>query len=226
MLHIFFGDDISASRQDFLSTRDKLLEKGHDSFAITEQNIAELKNWLYDSTSLFSTHKVLFGENILNKKEHREELKQFETGDSHTEILIWEEDTDEKTIKFGFKNARLHQFKLPSNIFKFLDSAAPGNLQICLSHLQVITDLVDSNITLFMLQRRMKELILISLGVKIEKNLAEWQLARLKSQTSRWDKKKLTSFYDGLYRIEVMAKTNTGYYDIKRALDILLCYYL
>lgn len=226
MLHIFFGDDTSSSRKSFIEMREDLVKKGYDSFVITQQSLPDLKNWLYNSTSLFSNKKALFGENILNKKEYREKLKEFETGDIHTEILIWEENTDEKTIKFGFKDAKLHQSKLPITIFKFLDSIIPGNLNTCLDFLDSIVESVDSNIVLFMTQRRVKELVMISQSIPIEKKLAGWQLSRLSQQAKKWDKKKLINFYDGLYRIEVMTKTNGGFYDIKKALDILLCYYL
>ncbi len=226
MIHIILGDDVSESRNEFVKLKEDYKNKGYEISLLNESNILELDKWLYQSQRLFSEKKVFFGENLLSKKEFREILKKYDTKAQETDFILWEEKLEGRIVKFIFQNAKIHQSKLPYNIFKFLDSVYPANLEVTINYLNQIFGDVDENIILYMLQKRLRDLILIKNNLKTEKKLAEWQIYKLKSQAEKWMGDKLVTFYDALYRIEVRTKTSSGYYSIKKSLDILFCYYL
>lgn len=226
MIYIILGDDIIGSRERFLQLKEKYKIKGFEIAKLDHLNIFELDKWLYQSTGLFADKKVFFGENLLSKKEHRETLKKYDTENQSINIVIWEEKLEERAVRFIFKNSKLHTAKLPHNIFKFLDAIYPVNLNAVMSFFQPLSLTLNEHLILVMLQKRLRELILIKGGQTPEKKLASWQIARLKIQAAKWDEQRLIPFYDALYRIELFAKTNGHYYSVKKALDILFCYYL
>lgn len=225
MIYLLLGDNVGESRKEFIRLKNEYRKKGYEIFEINGNNIGELDKWLYQSSSLFSQKKVFFGENLLGKKEQKEILKKYDTKEKEINFILWEE-IEERTAKFIFKNAKILAFKLPYNIFKFLDSVYPSNLSATITLLTQISSHIEENIILYMLQKRIRNLILIKNTLQPERKLADWQIYRLKSQARKWRDEQLTSFYDSLYRIEVFAKTSKNYYSIKKALDILFCYYV
>lgn len=226
MIHIILGDDIEESRREFVRLKEEYKNKGYEVFLLNEFNLSELDKWLYQSDSLFSRKKVFFGENLLSQNQGKNLLKKYDTLEKEIDFIFWEEKLEEKTAKKIFKYAKIHLFKLPYTIFKFLDSVYPSNLQLSIHHLNKISQIVNENIILYMLQERLRDLILIKNNLKPEKKLADWQIRKLKTQSRYWQEKELISFYDALYRIEEAIKTGKSYYSIKKSLDILFCYYL
>ncbi len=225
MITLLYGENVAESRNKFVSLREEYSSKEYEIIELTSDTLPELDKWLFDSQLLFAPKRAFFGQNLVSKKEHREILKKYDDKSVEAHFVLWEEDIDDRTAKFSFANAQITPFKFPQNIFKLLDSLYPGNKQEALQILNSLADLVDENIVFFMLVKRARELLLIAEGKAIPK-LADWQLGRLKEQARRWDKNKLTNFYDALYRIDVMNKSGTTTYSLKKALDILFVYSL
>lgn len=226
MIQIILGDHAGESRKEFIKLKEDYKNKNYEIIPLNETVIFELDKWLFQANALFSLKKVFFGENLLSKKEHREIFKKYDVKEKEINFVFWEEKVEERAAKYYFKYAKINSSKLPFNIFKFLDSVYPSNLSSAVSFLNQIAENINENIILYMLQKRIRELILIKNNLKPEKKLADWQLYKLKSQVQKWENNKLTAFYDSLYRIEVFSKTSVNYYSVKKALDILLCYYL
>lgn len=222
MIHVFLGDNVEASRREFIQTKEEYKIKGYEIIPLTTDNLAELDRWLAQSAGLFTEKKVFFGENLLGKKEHKTVLRKYDTLDSSVIIVIWEETLEPRLGKFIFKQAKLHASKLPHNIFQFLDAVWPGNGRPALTLLNAVATTVNEHLLLVMLQKRIRDLILIKQKLKPEKPLAQWQISRLQAQAGKWDEKRLFSFCDALYRIEVLTKTSAGYYSVKKTLDISL----
>lgn len=225
MLYLLVGDDTAESRNHFLRLKEEYRSKGYEIINLNEQNINELQKWLYQSQQLFTQKKAFFAENLLNKQTIKI-LSFYDNKNKEIDFILWEEKLEEKAAKKIFKNAKVLSFKLPYNIFRFLDSVYPSNLHSAYAYLTSVAKIVDENIILYMLQQRFRDLIIIKGGLKPKKNLADWQINRLKSQAEKWEEEKLISFYDALYRIEVNQKTGQAVYSIKKSLDILMCYYL
>lgn len=226
MLHIIAGDDTKASREKFLALKDEYKKNKYEVISFDSSSLDDLRTWLSRSLSLFASKKAFFGENLLSKKEHKELLKQFDRSDDDVNIFLWEEQLEERLIRFIFKNARIYSTKFPHTIFKLLDAIYPSNRANALLLLDAVSKTINEHMILVMLARRARELILIKGGLTPEKKLAQWQMGKLKSHARLWDEKKLIAFYDALYRIEVLGKTSAHYYSIKKALDILICYFL
>ncbi|OGK17661.1 hypothetical protein A3D80_04405 [Candidatus Roizmanbacteria bacterium RIFCSPHIGHO2_02_FULL_40_13b] len=226
MITLLYGDNTAESRKKYVELRTEYTSQEVEIIELTAQNLPELSTWLYDSNMLFASKKVFFGENLISKKENRELLKKYDTKDAEIDFILWEEDTDDRTVKFVFTNAKVISHKLPTTIFTFLDGIYPGNKKESLFGLNQLTQVVDSNIIVFMLIKRIRELILVE-GGKSPDKLASWQVGKLKSQAGKWGTgEKLIKFYDALYRIDVAQKTGSTAYTLKKALDILLIYSL
>ena len=226
MIYIFSGDDTAASRLEFIQFKQSLVEKGFSITEIFESNLDELNKGMYESSTLFENKTAFISENLFAKKATREKFLPFDNNDKNTIILDWEEDCDEKAIKFSFKNALLKQYKLCENIFKLMDSIAPSNLKVFVDYLNKLSDNTNENILLFMVQKRINELIFAKNSLDSVKKLQSWQIARLKNQASGWESDKLLHLYEALYRLEVNLKTSRSVLPIKKALDMLFCYYI
>lgn len=225
MIYIYCGGDISKSREAYSAKKKELTEKNFEIIDLTVANLPDLPKWLYESQALFKSEKAYFAENILSVKGNRELLAKFDTKDDSSSIFIWEEKLEERDLKSKFKNTVLTNFKLPENIFKFLDSIFPSNLAVSIDLLHKIKESTDENIIFFMLTKRLRELILAKKSL-YDTKLASWQVARLKAQAAQWEEVKVESFYEGLYKIETATKTGNNYFSLIKSLDILFCFYL
>jgi hypothetical protein len=226
MIYIFLGDDVSTSRQEFIQFKQSLVAKDYSITEINESNIDELNMGLYQANTLFESKNVFVCENLFAKVATRKKFLPFDNTDKNTIILDWEEDCDDKAIKFSFKNTIVKQSKLSENIFKLMDSIFPKNLKAFISYLDSVSGNINENIILFMIQKRIKELIFVKNNIESVKKMQSWQIARLKGQASTWDKDKLLSLYEALYRIETNLKTSRSPLGLKKALDMLFCYYI
>lgn len=226
MIYIFLGDDTAGSRLEFIQFKQSLTLKDYSVTEINSSNLDELEKGLYQANTLFESKNVFVCENLFAKVLTRKKFLPFDNTDKNTIILDWEEDCDDKAIKFSFKNAIVKQSKLSENIFKLMDCIAPGNIQQLIEYLSKLSDNTNENILLFMIHKRIKELIFIKNNIESVKKLQSWQLARLNNQAAAWDNDKLISLYEALYRLEVNIKTSRSVLPIKKALDMLFCYYI
>ncbi len=76
-----------------------------------------------------------------------------------------------------------------------------------------------------MMMRRLKELLIVAHGGQPAK-LASWQVGKLKSQARAWKPAMLESCFKKLMEIEMQTKNGTMVYELNKALEITLCFYL
>ncbi len=226
MINIILGDDNTASRKKFLQLKDEYRKKNYEIISLDSSSLSQMDLWLSQSIGLFASEKVFFGENLLSKKESRDLLKKYDTERSDIDIYIWEETLEDRVAKYIFKNAILSVSKFPHTIFKLLDSIYPSNKHESLILLDILSKSINEHMILVMIQRRIREMIVIKAGLSTGKKLAHWQITRLKTQAEKWSEKKILSLYEALYRVEVLSKTSGHYYSVKKALDIVLFYFL
>ena len=121
MIHIFYGDDIVTSRQLYLDLKNKYTTANHRTMTLDSNNIIDLKNWLYDSQSLFDDKKVFFSEKLFEDKSVLPIVSLFDNkkGIDLVDIGEYKYLT---AIKNRFKNLILNESKVPYTIFKLLDS--------------------------------------------------------------------------------------------------------
>lgn len=229
MLILICGEDNVGSRNYFLSLKDSYKNKNYEITNIIISDLPEIDKWLSESVTLFGNKRVFFIENLnkkISKKSPNIYLNLIDKyiKDKNIEIIDWEDQTSSRELKIT-GNVYIKEFKPSKNIFHFLDSCYPKNLTAFLQLSNTLSDNIDDFFIFTMLTRHIKNLIYAN-NDNFPKKLAGWQIAKLKRQANLWDKDKLVSFYDGLYRIDLSTKTSTNPYSVKQSIDILATYYL
>jgi DNA polymerase III delta subunit len=230
MITIIHGDDISKSREYFNELRQKykdfLLFDGN-KLTITElvQNV--------EGSSLFGNTKAIFIEGFLTKlkktnKESKEILDFIVKHSKSSVFVLWESKEILKRDLSLFKNGILNLFKLPKNIFLFLDNLRPNNSKNLLNLFhQAIDSGIKEELILFMLQRQFR--ILLALSEPSEKEqieevsrFAPWQMGKLERQAKTFSSQNLKKIYKKLYEIEIGQKTGSLSLSIIQSIDFLL----
>lgn len=229
MLTIICGEDSATSRNYFYELKNNYKKQGSEIYNIDSSQLTEITSWMGDSPSLFSQKKVFFTQGInkkISKKAPSKNLRIIEEiiKDKNIELIDWEEEISARFLKIG-NGVTVKEFKPNENIFKLLDSCYPGNIKQFLTQLHLLSETVEGGFIFIMLQRHIRNLLLLSLKLNVPK-LAPWQAAKLKGQSSKWDTKKLLGFYESLHRIDVSTKTSTNPYSMTNSLDIVACYFL
>lgn len=229
MLTIICGEDSIASRSYFLEQEKNLREKDFEIVNVDYSQVLELDESEASSASLFTQKRVYFT-NSLNKKILKK--LNLKTERKVKEIIIskkiqvfnWEEETTARDLK-SIKGIIVKEFKPSQNIFKLLDSCYPGNLKTFINSLNILSESTEDIFIFIMLARHMRNILITKMGDKVPK-LMSWQIAKLSNQAKYWKLENLINFYQGLHRIDVNSKTNGTPFTVKKALDILACYYL
>ena len=226
MIRVYCGSDVSKSRFQFFDLKQKChIDPEYETVEIgTNDFAAAIKSSEYEQF-LFASKKIYFVENILSKKFNRDIVMALQNN-IELELAIWEENIEPRIIKQYLSKSSIIISDLPNSIWKLLDGIKPGNKAQTIQALSDISDSVDEHLVLYMIQKRVKELIMIYGGYSGNKKMADWQKTRLKSQLSSWKKENLLTMYSKLYNVEKAEKTGTSAYSIKQALEILFCFYL
>ncbi|MBI2613200.1 MAG: hypothetical protein HYW62_00265 [Candidatus Levybacteria bacterium] len=231
MLTIIHGDDISASRQFFQDLKNKqsdyvLLDGNKMTITDLVQNI--------QGSGLFGSKKAIFIEELLTKlkkasKESKEILDFISKNTKNATFVLWESKEISKRDLSFFKNAIAKYFKLPKNIFLFLDNLKPGNAKNSLNLFhQALGNGIKEGLILFMMQRQIRILLVLchaeTSASQIDEviRLAPWQLEKLERQAKSFDILNLKKIYKKLYEIEHAQKTGTLSLSLVQSIDILL----
>jgi DNA polymerase III delta subunit len=230
MITIIHGDDISKSREYFNELRQK--QKDFLLFDGNKLTITELVQNI-EGSSLFGNTKAIFIEEFLTKlkktnKESKEILDFMLKNAKPSVFVLWESKEILKRDLSLFKNAVVNLFKLPKNIFLFLDNLRPNNSKNLLNLFhQALGSGIKEELILFMMQRQFR--ILLALSEPSEKEqieeisrLAPWQMGKLERQSKIFDRQNLKKIYKKLYEIEVGQKTGSLSLSLTQAIDFLL----
>ncbi len=229
MLIIICGEDSVSSRDYYLKLKGDYQNKGIEVLDVKAAEINEITKSLSDSISLFSQKLVFFTQGLNKKISKRSSPKLFAAAEElakkkDVQLIDWEEYTTGRELKLT-KGVTVKEFKVSESIFKLLDACYPKNLKQFISLLNSLPEKVDDVFIFIMLARHIRNLLMVKLGCT-SKSLQSWQAAKLKSQARFWDEEKLSSFYDGLYKIDVRVKTSNNPFSLRKSLDLLACYFL
>ncbi len=227
MLTIVCGDNPAESRSQFVTAKQSFESKGYEVVDVPRGDLKVFEDQLAFSSTLFSEKRIYTLENVLSKKAQRDQISALLAGalSQSSEVIIWEESMDERSLKKYFPKAKILVSKLPHTLWKFIDGLYPGNLQQSVASFRAIQETVDPHLIHYMMIRRVKELLLVSSGEQPPK-LASWQVGKLKQQTKSWPEGRLQSFFLKLVEIEMHTKSGTMVYPLDRALEVALCFYL
>ncbi len=229
MLTIICGEDSISSREYLNTLRKQYEEAGSEIKYIKPTELPEINRWLADSISLFSQKTIFITEGLNKKISKRSNPTLFSVAEEiakkkYIDLIDWEDEVSSRELKIS-KGVTIKEFKPQTSIFKLLDSCYPSNLKQFISIIYSLSDKIDDIFIFIMLVRHMRNLFIIKQG-QVIKSLQPWQAVKLKSQARLWDEEKLSSFYDGLYRIEQSVKTSKNPLSIRKSLDLLACYFL
>lgn len=230
MVTIIHGDDTAKSRAYFQELKQK--EKNSISFIEGKFSLTDLFQNI-EGSGLFGETNTFFIENLFTDsrktdKGFKEILKFISDHSDSFKFVFWEPKEISKRDCSIFKNAEISIFKLPKNIFLFLDNFKPNNSNnlLKLFH-QAIDSGIKEELILFMMQRQIR--ILLALYDPSENNqideasrLATWQLNKLESQTKAFDKNKLINLSNKLFEIEKAQKTGQLPLSLIQNIDFLL----
>lgn len=229
MLTIICGEDSVESRRYYTDLQRTLKEKDFEIVNVDYHQVLELDESGDSESSLFASKRAYFTQS-LNKKvfkkmsEKNEKKIKAIINSKEIQVYDWEEDTSARDIKVT-PGVTVKEFKPSQTIFKLLDSCYPGNLKTFLTTLNTLSESTEDIFIFIMLARHMRNILSVKVGEKIPK-LASWQLGKLSNQAKYWDEKNLINFYQGLHRIDVNSKTNGTPFSVKKAMEVLGCYYL
>jgi len=160
-----------------------------------------------------TAHKVY--QEIMNYNSQKETL-----------VCIVEQSVLSTSILKSFSEAKIEVYKLPKYFFTFLDNLIPkkGKSERELFHKLLAQNAPEQ--LFYALVNRIRLLLLVSsvYGMESEevRRMSDWQLQKIKQQTTYWDKSKLINFYKKLYDIEVGMKTSKLPLGLASHLDILI----
>jgi len=230
MITIIHGDDASKSREYLLELKQKY--KDFISFDGNKLTIVDLIQNI-EGSSLFGSAKAIFIEEFLTKfkktdKELKEMLDFIIKNSKSSEFILWESKEILKKELFLFKDSTIKIFKLPRNIFLFLDNLKPNNSKNLLNLFhQALESGIKEELILFILQRQVRMLLALSESTdrdSIEEltRLAPWQLEKLERQAKLFDPSILRKIYKNLYEIEIGQKTGGLSLTLTQSIDFLL----
>lgn len=225
MTTIFHGDNFVASRQALNHLLDSLKSTTPNltlnRFEAKKTQVEDLAQAL-ESASLFGHDQLVIIENLLSlpRSSQKSTLINILLKNLDKHLIIWEKKSLSPSLKKQFSSATLKEFKLPSIIFKFLDSLKPGQVKTSLQLLHQCYQKDAPELVFYMLCRRVSQLIQAKDSQSLK--LAPWQKAKLKSQVQNFTLKKLLSLHRQLLDLDYHLKTGQTDLSVSTQLDLLL----
>jgi len=226
MITIIHGDDITKSRDYFLSEKQKIknpviLEKDVTLSELIQQT--QGNNLFFESKDVFIDN--LFSSKKSNSIEFKEIINYLNKTQKSLSFFLWENKTLDKKNLLLFKNPEVKIFNLPQTLFSFLDGIKPGNNDNILFFHRALASLPEDQL-LYMIVRQFRLLIALldESGEKIDevKRLMPWQKSKLVRQANLFSVKKLLDIYNELLKIDLEQKTGLLGCSLTQAIDNLL----
>jgi len=234
MITIVHGDDVAQSRNYFLKLKhpSKDGQKNVISYDANKITITDLIQNV-EGSDLFNSAKKIFIEGFLSKTKRKDAtvkriLDFIIKNSDESDFMLWEEKEISKRDLFIFKNATIKTFKLPKNIFIFLDNLRPNNTRQLLNLFhKMLNENVSEELILFMLQKRFRLLLSFcdpseTANSEEVTKLASWQSVRLINQAKLFKLDTLKKIYQKIYKIELGQKTGTLPLSLSQSIDFLL----
>ena len=225
MITILHGNDIEASYK-------KLSEligtyKNHRLVQFDQHSKKDEIHSAIFGQSLLDEEKLVVLKNLLLKD--KDIIKILENS-PEPPIICWESSELPQSYVAKLSTfAKVENFKLPSNLFYFLDSIYPGSKKALIE----ITKLKDEENLLWNIQNRFMLLnlakIKLDLGTvsKISKrNLAPWQWDKLKSQANQFSQTSLNTIFNASLKIDYLIKSGKTNLPQNALIKIMLLKYL
>lgn len=221
MLTIIHGNDYVASRNLFNQEKDK------ESLTIDASNLTFPLDQLLSGSTLFHQKQKVFIENAFNKKavKNLDEIISFANKAQDLNLYILSDKELSKTQLKDFSKFSEKIFKIPQNIFSFVDNITPSSPNNVINfHNTLSYSTPEFVFTMIVRQFRLMLGLLGDTGKNIDEvtRLQGWQSGKLKRQSLLFGEEKIKSIYKKLYFIEKSQKTGSGKLNLIQAIDMLL----
>lgn len=222
MKYLVHGDDVVVSR--------KFLSEVTNGFKTTVLDGKSLTVFDFEiaisSQDLFGEKKAVVVENLFSKNKKRSAIvKLLNNYNGLTLVIFWEGEKINKNSTKILKDFNIKEFLLPQNYFLFLDTFAPKNTRNVYGLFEELVRQKGAELVFYSLLKRIRILLVLESGatdVSDLKNLAPWQIARLKNQLKLWPSEKLFHFYSLLQDAEINLKSGRLPISLSKHLDILI----
>ncbi len=214
MLTIFSGDNSVASRDSFSKAKSMIEAEGSFVNETDASNIIDIfQSGGSGAFDLFAGRPVYTTTNlikVLKKKLARNAKAKIRelASDPNIEILDWEDSSayDLGIDKDKFEFVKDH--KLSSSTFTLLPKLKPKNASIILSELQNLTSHQPIEVTMAMILRHVRTMLVVKSGKVMREN--PYMLRMAESGASAFTSSQLLELYKRLLRADVNVKTGRG----------------
>ena len=171
------------------------------------------------SKSLFAPHTLFLIEKI--KRAGKKDLKWLKENITRieAEIIVYEPSKLSKTIINSFPKAKVEEFKLPTNIWKFLDAFYPGNSRNVFRLLHEIVKKDTPEMIVGLINWRLTD-IYIFLKNPEKISYETWRLRKLEYQAKKYSEAKVVKILRMLGKADFEAKI--GKNDLLTSLDLII----
>jgi len=206
MIYLFCGDDNFKSRQAFnvrLKKYQKLFRLQTNE--IDDEILLSFNQGLFDQEA----KKAVVIENFFSIKGRRlktiaQKLTEIQ---KDNDVLIWEpKAVTPAKIKLLGQDCQVSTFKIPPNIFYFLDEFGSKNKAGVVKKLHLALKTHPPELIIYLLEKRLKDLLM----AKVDPNLlrmAPWQRGKIVNQVKNLDLEQIRKMYLKLIDIDYRNKT-------------------
>ncbi len=222
MITLIHGEDTLASRKYYMD------QKTEDSifFDAEDMDLVNLKQSLHGS-GLFQTTNRIFIDNLFTRKGQKNitEVSEILANTTDSEVFLWAgKDVGVRSLK-DFPKFENKNFKIPQNIWNFLDSIRPNSItNVTFFHQALAAS--EPEIIFSMIIRQFRLMLGLTSNSKNNaeevKKLAPWQKSKLERQASLFGQDKIKSIFKELYKIDKNTKTGKSNLTLTQNIDILL----
>lgn len=220
MISIFHGDNQVASRQALLNF---LQKKSADFWQKVDANkleVAEAESILA-SESLFADEQGIVFEGLLSVAKSKKKDRLFELlQKSEKNLVLWDGKKIPLSTLKKFPDAKIQEFPISQQLWKFLDEIGPGDKRQQLQLFQEICRREAVEFIFVMIQRQIR--LLLAVQLRETANIPPFQLRKLASQSKKFTLNKLLHAHEKLYQIDQKNKQSKSLLSLQEQLDLWL----
>lgn len=174
------------------------------------------------SQSLLAEEMLVVSENFFSGNKKSLEITGEIVKNAGTVFVFWEEKTLSPAIlKKLPKDFEIEGFKIPSSVFKFLDSILPKNTREMLNFYHQALKQSTPEFLLIMAARQLRLLIWAKTEPETLK-VQDWQKSRLRRQAEKFSIERLIELHGKLLELDRMNKRSQLPEDLSASLDLLV----
>ena len=222
MIIIVHGSDQHSSRNYFLEQKDK------DSAIFDAQSLNEIElSQSMQGSGLFGATIKIFIDNLFTRKglKNLETVSEIIAESKNANVYLWaDREIGAKNLS-SFPKFENQNFKIPQNIWSFLDGIKPMSSSNVSSFHKTLND-TELEIIFSMIVRQFRLMLGLIANSRDNidevKRLAPWQKSKLMRQASLFGEEKLKKIYKRLYKIDKSLKTGKTPLTLVQNIDIFL----